>query len=539
MLDIEIIIFLLVMIVAFTVIVEKLRVPQPIMLVVVGLVIGFVPQVPDVVLSPDIVFLVFLPPLLFTAAWKLSWHSFKAERRSVFSLATGLVFFTTVAIAAVAHYLIPGFTWQLGFLLGAIISPPDAVAAGAVTKGLNLDKRITTILEGESLVNDASALVAYRYAIASILAGTFVLWEASINFLWLGIGGILVGLVIARIFTWAHKYLRHDSTLEVTLIFLIPFMAYVLAEHFHLSGVLAVVAAGLFLSYRSPEIFTYHTRIQANSWWETIEFLLNGFVFILIGLQLPGILTHIEEGSLLKAFGYGVLITTVAIVVRIVWVFPGTYIPIWLSRKSKHRREMIDWRSVAIISWAGMRGVVSLASALAIPLTLANGQAFPQRDMILFITFCVIFLTLVVHGLSLRLFIRVLKISPDHAKEEQEEKVIRKHLATQALAFIDKKILSSEIDESVLERLRSKYEINLRSVSEKDVNTALHKNANTMLLQYAKAQKEVLDHERSVLVTLHKDGVVPSEILKRIEYEMDIEESRVDEQIRRVKTPMA
>ncbi len=535
MLDIEIIIFLLVMIVAFTVVVEKLRVPQPIMLVVVGLVIGFVPQVPDVVLSPDIVFLVFLPPLLFTAAWKLSWHSFKTERRPVLSLATGLVFFTTVAIAAVAHYVIPGFTWQLGFVLGAVISPPDAVAASAVTKGLNLNKRITTILEGESLVNDASALVAYRYAIASILAGTFVLWEASINFIWLGIGGILVGLVIARIFTWAHKYLRHDSTLEVTLIFLIPFMAYVLAEHFHLSGVLAVVAAGLFLSYRSPEIFTYHTRIQANSWWETIEFLLNGFVFILIGLQLPGIIKHIEEGSLLKAFGYGVLITTVAVVVRIVWVFPGIYIPIWLSKKTKHKRETIDWRSVAIISWAGMRGVVSLASALAIPLTLANGQAFPQRDMILFITFCVIFLTLVVHGLSLRLFIRILKISPDHAKEEQEEKVIRKHLATQALAFIDKKILDSDMDESVLERLRSKYEINLRSVSEKDVNTELHKNANTMLLQYAKIQKEVLDHERSILVTLHKDGVVPSEILKRIEYEMDIEESRVDEQMRRVK----
>lgn len=534
--DIEIIIFLLVVLVAFSAIVEKLKIPQSIMLVVAGLIIGFTPQLPDVDLKPDTVFLIFLPPLLFTASWKLSWHDFKAERRPIISLATGLVFFTTIATAAVAHYFIPGFSWQLGFVLGAVISPPDAMAATSITKGLNLNKRVVTILEGESLFNDASALVAYRYAIAAMVAGGFVLWQASLQFVWVALGGIAVGLLIGWGLLFAQKRVNNNATLEVALTLLTPYVAYLLAEHFHLSGVMAVVAAGLFISFKSPEAFSFQTRMQASYFWETIEFLLNGFVFILIGMQLPVIMANIEKDSLTHALGYGLLITAVAVVVRILWVFPGAYIPMWLSKKSRKPRANIDWRYVTIISWTGMRGVVSLASALAIPLTLQNGSAFPERNMILFITFCVIFFTLVVQGLSLPLLIRLLKVSPDVAKELQEENIIRRQMAVSALNFIEESIDKMELEEDTINKLKEKYHIRARLASEKTPrNVTAFNNASAVFRQYTQMQKTLLDYERALLVQMHKDDSAGSEILKKLEYELDIEESRLKEQLKRIK----
>ena len=459
---IEVIIFLLVVLVVFSAIVERLKIPQSIMLVVAGLAIGFTPQLPDVALSPDTVFLIFLPPLLFTAALKLSWHDVKAEKGAIISLATGLVFFTTLAIAVVAHYFIPGFSWQLAFVLGAIISPPDAMAAMSVTKGLNLNRRVITILEGESLLNDASALVAYRYAIAGIVTGGFVFWKASLQFVWVASGGLFIGLVIGWSVLWALRRIKDNTTLEVALTILTPYTAYLLAEHFHLSGVLAVVAAGLFMSFQAPEAFSYKTRIQTNNFWNTIEFLLNGFVFILIGMQLPVILTNIEKSSLAGAAGYGLLITGVAIFVRILWVFPGAYLPVLLSRKGLKDVRKIDWRYVTIIAWTGMRGVVSLAAAMAIPLTLANGEAFPERNMIVFITFFVIFFTLVVQGLSLPLLIRLLKISADDSRLREEELKVRKLLALQTVAFIDQELIKGETDDKVIRRLRNKYAARLK-----------------------------------------------------------------------------
>jgi Na+/H+ antiporter len=533
MTDVEVVIFLLVVIVVLSAFVERIRFPQAIMLVLTGLFIGFNPQLPDFRLNPDTVFLIFLPPLLFTAARKLSWHDFKAERRVIVSLATGLVFFTTVSIAVIAHYFIPGFSWQLGFVLGAIISPPDAVAASSIIKGISINKRVATILEGESLVNDASALVAYRYAIASIVAGTFVFWEASIQFVWVAIGGVAVGLVVGWCLTFVHKYIRNSATIEVALTVLTPYAAYLLAEHFHLSGVLAVVAAGLFQSFKAPETFSYRARIQAYSFWETIEFLLNGFVFILIGMQLPGIVRDIEKHSLFDAFGYGLLVTTVAIIVRILWVF-AVSIPL---TKKKNNLKKTDWREVFIISWTGMRGVVSLASAMAIPLTLVDGNAFPQRNLILFITFCVIFFTLVVHGLSLRVLIKYLRINPDLYKEKREENEIRKKIGTEAIVFIEKNIASDQLfAEEVILRLKSKYEINLQQASE-DLEEKIEAriSANALLLQYAEAQKKVLDFERMMIIKLHKEAAAASDILKKLEHELDIEESRIGQQLRRIK----
>lgn len=535
---IEIIIFLLVVLVVFSAIVERLKIPQSIMLVVAGLVIGFTPQLPDVDLKPDTVFLIFLPPLLFTAAWKLSWHDVKAEKGAVISLSTGLVFFTTVTIATVAHYFVPGFTWQLGFILGAVISPPDAMAAISITKGLSLNKRVTTILEGESLLNDASALVAYRYAILSMVTGGFVVWKASLQFVWIASGGLAIGVIIGWLLLWAQRRIKDNVTLEVALTLLTPYSAYLLAEHFHMSGVLSVVAAGLFVSFRSPEAFSFQTRIQTSSFWNTIEFLLNGFVFILIGMQLPRIIANIEKKSLIDALGYGALITAVAIVVRILWVFPGAYIPVWLSKKGLRDTRKIDWRYVTVISWTGMRGVVSLAAALAIPLTLNNGEEFPQRNMILFITFCVIFFTLVVQGLSLPFLIKLLNISNDDTKQIDEEKKVRRMLALQVVAFIDGKLEVKDNDERVIRRLRNKYTARVKLAG--GVHAPIEagqENQTTvtdLYMQYANVQKSLLDFERALLVDMHKEDAASSSILKKLQDELDIEESRLTVQLNRV-----
>lgn len=536
---IEVIIFLLVVLVVFSAIVDRLKIPQSIMLVVAGLAIGFTPQLPDVALSPDTVFLIFLPPLLFTAALKLSWHDVKAEKGAIISLATGLVFFTTLAIAVIAHYFIPGFSWQLAFILGAIISPPDAMAAMSVTKGLNLNKRVITILEGESLLNDASALVAYRYAIAGIVTGGFVFWKASLQFVWVALGGLLIGLAIGWSVLWALKRIKDNVTLEVALTILTPYTAYLLAEHFHLSGVLAVVAAGLFMSFQAPEAFSYKTRIQTNNFWNTIEFLLNGFVFILIGMQLPGILASIEKHSLVEAVGNGLLITGVAIFVRILWVFPGAYIPVLLSRQGLKEARKIDWRYVAIIAWTGMRGVVSLAAALAVPLTLANGEEFPKRNMILFITFFVIFFTLVIQGLSLPWLIRLLNIRSDDNRLRDEELKVRKILALQTVAFIDQELAKGETDEKVIRRLRNKYAARLKlagGISEQNQQggeTAINPLVD-LYTQYANLQKALLDFERALLVQIHKEDGASSSILKKLEDELDIEETRLTAQLKRV-----
>ena len=533
---IEVAIFLLVVVIVFSALFDKLKIPQSIMLVIAGLVIGFTPQLPDVVLHPDIVFLIFLPPLLFAAARKLSWHDVKAERGAIISLATGLVFFTTVAVAAVAHYFVPGFSWQLGFILGAVVSPPDAVAAISITRGQKLHKRVTVILEGESLLNDASALVAYRYAIAGLMTGGFVFWKASVQFLWIALGGLAIGLVIGASLLWMLRRIKDNVTLEVALTILTPYVTYLLAEHFHLSGVLAVVAAGLFMSFHTPEDFSSQARMQATSFWNTMEFLLNGFVFVLIGMQLPSIIANIEKSSVLGAVGYGSLITLVAVVVRVLWVFPGAYLPVVFSRKRLRPVRRIDWRYITVISWTGMRGVVSLAAALAIPLTLSDGSEFPQRSMILFITFCVIFFTLVVQGLSLPLLIKLLRISTDDTRLKEEEKNVRQQLAMQVVAFIDQSLKNGVIDDQVIRRLRNKYTARLK-VAGGISRPELQEGAVALIdlyRQYATSQKTVLDFERSLLVQIHKEDSASSEIIKKLQDELDIEETRLSAQLKRV-----
>src|SRR4051812_10166481 len=368
---------------------RKLPIPYPIILVLGGLALALIPGLPRVPLNPELVFLFFLPPLLYPAAIFTSWRDFHANLRPISLLAVGLVLFTTTAVGYLAHYFIEGFPLAAGFVLGAIISPPDAIAATAIAGRLRVPRRIVTVLEGESLLNDATALVAFRFAVAAVSTGAFSLTHATAQFFYVGIGGILVGLAIGWISARIMKPID-DPPIEITLSLLTPFAAYLPAEQLHVSGVLAVVTAGLYHGWRLPELTSSRTRLQAGPVWEMIEFLLNGFIFLLIGLQLPEVLRRLAAHRLSQLLWYAAEISIAVIVVRILWVFPATYLPRLLFTSLRQRDPYPSWRNVAIVAWTGMRGVVSLAAALALPLTLENGRPFPGRDLILFLTFVVI-----------------------------------------------------------------------------------------------------------------------------------------------------
>src|SRR6266704_2204656 len=416
----EIFVGLLLAVAVLALVARKLTIPYPILFVIGGLLLGLIPKLPKVRLDPNLVFLFFLPPLLFPAALFTSWRDFRANLRPISLLAVGLVLFTTVAVAWLAHYFMD-LPLAAGFVLGAIISPPDAIAATAIADRLKIPSRIVTILEGESLVNDATALVAYRFAVVAVVSGSFSLAHASGQFFIVGIGGILIGLAVGCLAEQFHKRVD-DAPIEITVSLLTPFVAYLAAERLGVSGVLAVVTAGLYLGWRLPEILSFTTRLRGGPVWEMVEFLLNGFVFILIGLQLPDVLRALSGNSISiqRLFWDALLISLAVVLIRILWVFPATYLPRLIFKKLCKHDPYPKWQHVTIVAWTGMRGVVSLAAALALPDTKQGGSPFPGRDLILFLTFVVILATLVVQGLSLPPLIRWLGIKDDGSMEKEE-----------------------------------------------------------------------------------------------------------------------
>jgi monovalent cation/hydrogen antiporter len=521
--NIGIVIALLAVVTALAQVTDRIRIPYPILLVLVGIGIGLVPGLPVVSLHPDIVFLVFLPPVLYAAAWSTSWPDFKKSIRPISMLAVGCVLFTMLIVAAAAHYFIPDFGWAESFVLGAIVSPPDAIAATAATKGLKIPKRIITILEGESLVNDATGLIAYRYAIAAAASGTFIFWLAGINFFFVVGVGIAIGLLIGYAFFWIHKITPNNATTDTTFTLLAPYAAYLLAEEFHASGVLAVVTAGLFLSPRSSEVFSNRTRIQASAVWDTMIFILNGVIFILIGLQLPIILNHITSDSLGTLFWYGAVVSIAAVVARIMWVFPGAYLPRWFSKAIREREPDTSVRSVSIIAWSGMRGIVSLAAALGLPLMVTETKAFPNRDLIIFLTFCVIFVTLVLQGMTLRKLIHWLGIKSDDRQIKEEERT-RVHLAAAVIEHIEENY-SLGLSDAVLNQIKSKYEIRIQRIRKDE--SQQHMTAE-QIAELHRIQFELINRERDLILHLRKDEKVSDEVVRKIEYELDLEEARLE-----------
>jgi Na+/H+ antiporter len=504
---------------------DKLRISYPIFLVLAGLGISLIPGIPQIRLDPNIVFVIFLPPLLYSAAWYTPWHEFWRMRRPIGLLGFGLVLFTAVAVAWFSNWLIPDFSLPLGFLLGGIVSPPDAVAATSVLQNLRVPKQAVTILEGESLVNDASSLIVFRFALAAILTGKFMLWRAEVDFFLVVLMGILIGLAIAHIAYAIHRWLPTTSSIDTAITLISPYLMYITAEHFHYSGVLAVVSGGLFLSYRSHDILSYDSRLQSQSVWNVIVFLLNGIVFILIGLQLPEVVRGLGEYSLHAAIRYGIAISVVTILVRILWVFPGAYLPRLLSKRIRKREAAPPWKSVFLIGWAGMRGVVSLASALAVPIALSNGDAFPHRNMILFITFCVILSTLVLQGLTLPLIIRWLKIEVKDNEEEQRL-AIRLRLSSVALEYITTRYPEESRSIEAFSRLKARYE---RMVTITDKQLKKEEGGNTaaaFLPRYRALLIELVSIQRQELLRMRRDNEFSDEVLRNKETELDLEEAR-------------
>ena len=505
---------------------EKLRISYPIFLVLAGLVISLLPNIPQISLDPDYVFLIFLPPLLYAASWNTSWNEFWAFRRPIGLLAFGLVIFTSTAVAIVSNLMIPDFSLALGFLLGGIISPPDAIAATSVIKQLKVPKRVMTILEGESLVNDASSLIVFRFALATIFTGQFVLWKAGLNFIVVAGMGILVGVAIAYIIYAVHKFLPTTPSIDTAISLIAPYLMYITAEHFGFSGVLSVVSGGLFLSYSASDLFSYSTRLQLQSVWDTIVFLLNGVVFILIGLQLHEILKGLDQSSIYLAILYAVVISLVTIVVRIIWVYPGTYLPRIFSKKVREKESRPPWQTVFIVAWSGMRGVVSLASALSVPLALSNGDAFPHRNLILFISFVVILFTLVLQGLSLPWIIRKLKIQVAD-NDFADELAIQLRLSEATIKYLENNYEEELQINAAIRSLKDRYQAMIESHT-----LQLEKIKDGTAIQYTRpihhqVMLELVHIRRLQLRHLRHEKKYPDELIRKKEVELDLEEARL------------
>ncbi|UOE47155.1 Na+/H+ antiporter [Mucilaginibacter sp. SMC90] len=399
-----IVIFILAVMIGLSALADKIKLPYPILLIVAGIAVGFVPAIPDIELNPEIVFLIFLPPLLYDAAFNISFQTFKTNINTIGTLAISLVFITASGIAVLAHYIIPGMTWPLAFVLGAILSATDAVAAMSITKGLGLSHNTNTILEGESLVNDASALVAYRFAVASVTGAAFIFWKATLDFFVLMAGGFLVGLIMGKILAFIIKRVHQNNLVTISFMLLMPFVTYLVAEHFHVSGVIAVVILGLSIARFSAKVFPEKLKQQSKSIWDIIIFLLNGLIFIFIGLQFPFVIKNIPQAQVWPYVGYSFLITVVALALRMLRVFLQKVNLQEAFKKGKHKiteDALLDFKNSLIISWSGMRGIVSLAIAIGLPATLADGSPFPQRNAIIFISVVVVLFTLIGQGLTL------------------------------------------------------------------------------------------------------------------------------------------
>lgn len=521
--QLEIVILLLAIVLALTTLSQKIVIPYPILLVIGGLFLGLVPGLPTVTLSPDLVFLVFLPPILWAAAYFTSWREFRENLRPISLLAVGLVLATTAAVAVAARWLIPGIGWAEAIVLGAIVSPPDAVSATAIGKRLGIPRRVVTILEGESLVNDATALVIYRAAVSAAVTGIFLPGSGLILFVFAAVVGVAIGIAVGMVVRWALRG-TDDSFTEIAITLLAPYVAWVLGELAHASAVLACVAGGLHVRKYFSAAVSPATRIQARAVWDLLIFLLNGFIFILIGLQLGALHQAIPTGQFGPLLVTGTLISVTAIAVRLVWVPLGALLPRLLSASIRARDPLPPWRNIFVVAWTGMRGIVTLAAALALPTATAAGTPFPLRAEIILISFCVILATLVVQGLSLTPLVRALQLKEDHDLE-QEERLAREHAATIALARLDTLAGEAWSAAGPVERLRVHYARRLERIA--GPSTTLTEETEDHNEVFRRLRHEMVTAERLALIALRNDGTISDEVLHRLEYELDIEALRL------------
>jgi len=494
---------------------RRIHVPEPIVLVIAGIAVGLIPGIPQFELEPEVVFLLFLPPILYGAGFLTSIRDFRANLRAILLLSVGLVIFTTLVVGAVLKAAVPELPWAAAFAFGAIVSPPDAVAATAVFRRLGVPRRMVTILEGESLVNDATALVALRLATAVVLGGSFSAVNAGADLLVVAVGGILVGLVVGRVAGIITTRIQ-DSDLGIVLSLLVPAIAYIPAEALQVSGVLSVVTAGIYGGRIAATSLTSAQRVEGLAAWNVVLFLINGLVFILIGLQLPVILAELDA-SPAQLLALSAIVSAAVIVTRIAWVFPATYLPRLLSARLRARDPLPNRASIFIVSWAGMRGVVSLAAALALPVT------FPERSLLQFLTFAVIIATLVLQGLTLPGLIRALGITrgSEGVEEERQARLIAAEAAVDRIGQLEREHPDHL---ELIAHLRETYVHRVEHIDPSD-GTPLDE-AEAELLVHRQIRRAVIDAEREAVIRLRDRGELSDEVMRRLERDLDLEELR-------------
>jgi monovalent cation/hydrogen antiporter len=522
-------IFGLLVAVAVLVMLSRLfKVPYPAFLVIGGLLLSLVPGLPEVELPPELVFVIFLPPLLYVAAFFSSPLDLKANLGPIGLLSIGLVLITAGCVASVAHLAL-GLPWPAAFVLGVIVAPTDPVAFTSAAGLLGLPRRIVTILEGENLINDGVALTLYRTAVAAAVAGTFSFFDAGLEFVLSGIGGIVVGLLVG----WVISYVRRrteDAYLETTIALFTGYAAYLPAEELGASGVLAVVAAGLYLSWQSPQMTSPRNRLQVFEVLRVMNFLLNSVLFVLIGLQLHTVLGRVSDRSPLTLVPFVALTSLAVIAIRALWVFPMAYLPRRLSHRLAQRDPLPSWRELVVVAYGGMRGAISLALALSLPLTTESGASFPERDLIIFLTFGVILVTLVLQGLSLPLLISRLGLEGDEA-EKQEQAEARLRAAEAALSKLAALRNEDWVHQKTAERMRELYEFRRQRfaawINEQSENGE-EEGYEQRSQAYQRLRRELLAAEREALLKLRGEGRISDEVRRDVERDLDLEEERLE-----------
>jgi Na+/H+ antiporter len=514
------VLFLVLLVAGLTTLAQRFKIPYPIVLFMGGVVISLLPHLPQIALNPDLVFLVVLPPLLYIGGFNTSWRDFHHNIVSILMLAFGLVGFTVVGVALGSTWLIPGFDYRLGAVLGAVVSTTDAIAATAIAKRLGLPRRIVEVLEGESLVNDASGLLALQFSVALVVAGRRPgPGLAMLQLLWLIAGGIAIGLFAAFVIHRVSLEIT-DSPVEITLSLATPYLAYLAAEGIHASGVLSAVVCGLYIGRKNSEVLSINARIESTAVWKTLEFGLNGLVFILMGLQLRLILRGIHDLSVGQLVRYGATFAVLVVVLRIIWVFPGAAIAFRIRREPYPGNKQIF-----IVAWTGMRGVLALAAAISLPTVLQNGALFPQRNLIIFLTFCVIFVTLVLQGVTLPAMIRKLGLSAGSERnlEEQQARLFILNAVLDYLKDLSRQAKSEHatIYEDFIRHYRARATLIEAGSEERKPEQEI------ALARYERnLTQELRALERSTAVSLRNEDKINDELLRTIERELDLSEAR-------------
>jgi monovalent cation/hydrogen antiporter len=518
----QIFLILLAVLAGTALVARRLNVAPAILLLLTGIVLAFVPGMPSVELPPELVLLVVLPPLIYSASVAMSWREFKSNLRPIILLAVGCVIFTAFAVAAATHYLI-GLPWSVGFLLGAIVAPPDVVAPLAIARRLGLPRRILVVLEGEGLANDATALILYRFAVVAISTGMLSLPKAGGTFAAIVVGEVLFGTAVGWLSLRARHHAR-DPQVEITLSLITPYVAYWLPEHFGGSGVIATVACGLYMSWNGPLLISAATRLQGIFFWNLVIYLIEGLLFLLTGFQMRSLYEKSKAFPLDDILSATALVAVIIIVARFAWVFPATYLPRWISKRIRERDPPPSWRTVFVIAFTGVRGSVSLAAALALPLALPDGDAFPYRDLIQFISFGVILVTLLGLGLGLSPVVRWLGVAAfgrtEHVAEIESEITARREALGAALASLDAITDDRELSDEVVKLLRARHETRINQLPD-----SLNPEVDDVTAAGIDLTRELIGKERKFIHTLLRDGKITDEIRRRIERDLDLEEA--------------